>query len=76
VFCNRLKFSEFVKTAEIIWRLAGGHDRRPPAAAVRLLALKLFWLMACGLPRAVVWHQSPIKLDERFFLLSPTVGLP
>jgi hypothetical protein len=76
VFCNRLKFSEFVKTAEIIWRLAAGHVRRLPAAAVRSLALKLFWLMACGLSRSEVWHPSPTRLYERFFSLSPIIGLP
>jgi hypothetical protein len=76
VFCNRLKFSEFVKAAEIIWRLAAGRVRRLPAAAVRPLALKLFWLMACGLSCSEVWHQLPIRLDERFFALSPIIDLP
>jgi len=76
VFCNRLKFSEFVKTAEIIWRLAAGRVRRLPAAAVRPPALKLFWLMACGLSHAEVWHQLPVGLDERLFSLSSIIGLP
>jgi hypothetical protein len=37
VFCNRLKFNEFVKATEIIWRPAAGGDGRPPALAVRWL---------------------------------------
>jgi hypothetical protein len=69
VFRNRLKFSEFVKTAEIIWRSAAGRDRRAPAAAVHLHALKLFWLTACGPACAEAWHQSPTDIGKGLFHL-------
>ncbi|WP_206522430.1 hypothetical protein, partial [Mesorhizobium sp. M7A.F.Ca.CA.002.15.2.1] len=64
VFCNRLKFNEFVKAAEIIWRLPAGYDRRAPPSAMRLLTLKLLWLMTCGLSPTKAWHYLSIDLDK------------
>jgi hypothetical protein len=64
VFCNRLKFNEFVKAAEIIWRPPAHRVQRLPVPVMRLLALKLLWLMACGSSRAKAWHHLPIDLHK------------